>query len=342
MWDGYIGSQVRRANLRLLLVNTAALIVAALVLGGAWPLMQAWIQGPARITADQVPTLGAAGRPLPALVAFDVPELIPTGYQQVETTDGRQSGVTADYAAVWAGDRLFVVRLKPGATSLHLEGEIRPVPDDLMTGLRNDLPADRRDVLLGTMLDTTHYRSSRIWTLLFVVTLAGIGSFNLVRVTARMRDAAVHPIVRALGGEAALRQFGVQLDHEMAHEAETIGRARLTPNWIAVPASFTTHVARLEDVVWVHLQVTRHVVGLVIPAGKTFAAAIYCRDGRSFVAQGNERQANALLHAVATRAPWVINGWSDALANAWRKDRAGLVAEVDRRRAPAARTAPAA
>ncbi len=332
MWNGFVGAQVRRANLRLLIANVALLTAAVLLLAGSWPQMQAWMSGPTPVPANQVASLGGVGRPVPALISFDVPEVLSTGYQQVETENGKQTGVTAEYGAVWAGKRLLLVKSKPGQAGTHIVGELKSAPDDVVSGLRGDLPEGQRDIVMPMMIDQTTYRSSRGTVLFFFVVFAAIAVANLVRWSRRTREAGSHPIVTRAGGETVFHSQGLQLDQEMASFAQRFGPARLTPNWIAVPTTFTTHLARLEDVVWVHRQVTQHRVWLVVPAGKTHAVAFYTRGGHAFVVPCKEQQADELTRLVTERAPWAVSGYSDELANLWRKDRASFVGEVDKRR----------
>lgn len=332
MWDGYAGGQIRRANLRLLLANVALFAVAVLMLSSGWPQMQAWMHGPTPVPADQVASLGGEGRPVPALITFDVPEVLSTGYQEVETDDGKQTGVKADYGAVWAGKRLLLIKSKPGKAGTHVVGELRAAPDDVVAGVRGDLPEDKRDILMPIMIDQTRYASSRSTVLFLIVVCAALATINLVRWSRRAREFASHPIAKRAGGEAVLQSQGLQLDQEMATFARRFGPARLTPHWIAMPTTFGTHLARLEDVVWVHRQVTQHRVWYVVPAGKSHAVAFYTRGGHSFVVPCKEKQADELANLVATRAPWVVAGYSDELANLWRKDRTSFVGEVDRRR----------
>ena len=332
MWNGFVGAQVRRANLRLLLANLALLAAAVLLLAGSWPQMQAWLNGPTTVPVEQVAALGGVGRPVPALLAFDVPEVLSTGYQQVETENGRQTGVTADYGAVWAGKRLLLIKSKPGQAGTHVVGELKSAPDDVVTGLRAQLPEDQRDVVMPLMIDQTTYRSTRGTVLFLFVVCAAIAVANLVRWSRRTREFGSHPIVTRAGGEALLQSQGLQLDQEMASFAQRYGPARLTPNWIAVPTRFTTHLARLEDVVWVHRQVTQHRVWYVVPAGKSHAVALYTRGGHAFTVPCKEKQADELTRVVTERAPWAVSGYSDELANLWRKDRASFVGEVERRR----------
>lgn len=332
MWNGYAGGQIRRANTRLLLANVALLAVAVLLLTSSWPQMQAWMNGPTPVPADQVAALGGVGRPVPALLTFDVPEVLSTGYQQVETENGKQTGVTADYGAVWAGKRLLLIKSKPGQAGTHIVGELRSAPEDVVAGLQAELPAAERDRIMPLMIDQTRYRSSRGTVLFLVVVCAALAVLNLVRWSRRTREYASHPIARRAGGETVLASQGLQLDQEMASFAERFGPARLTPHWIAMPTTFSTHLVRLDDVVWVHRQVTQHRVWFVVPAGKTHAVAFYTRGGHAFVVPCKEQQADALASAVAARAPGVVAGYSDELANLWRKDRTSFVGEVDKRR----------
>ena len=97
----------------------------------------------------KVPALGGGGTGA-RTPSFDVPEVFSTGFQEVETTDGRQTGVNADYGAVWAGDRMLLVKTKPGPTSRRIVGELKPAPEDIVAGVL-DLPEDKRELILPLM-----------------------------------------------------------------------------------------------------------------------------------------------------------------------------------------------
>ena len=46
-----------------------------------------------------------------------------------------------------------------------------------------------------------------------------------------------------------------------------------------------------------------------------------------------EQPTDEMLRAIAGRAPWAVMGYSNELDQAWKKDRAGFLAAVDRRKA---------
>lgn len=341
MWDGYIGRQIRRANLRLLLASVTLLVLAGALVVGNGDLLRTWVQGARLVTAEQAGALARTESPGGHVIRFDVAKAIPTGYQQVESENGRTTGVSAEYVLVWAGEQLLAVRVAPGTTPTRLEGTFRSIARPLEDGLRKDLGDERQGLLLPMMLDTLDYRETRWYVLvpaLFMTLLAG---FNLYRLSKRVRDLASHPIVAGLGGPRVLQMHGMELETEIHGPVQSFGPARLTQHWIVVPTTFSTRIARLEDLVWMHLQVTRHSVNF-IPTGKTFAAHLHHRSGSSLSVQAREEKVSALLTAIATRIPWAVCGYSDELAALWRKQRDTFVAEVDQRRNTPARRSPAA
>jgi hypothetical protein len=46
----------------------------------------------------------------------------------------------------------------------------------------------------------------------------------------------------------------------------------------------------------------------------------------------SEQKTHSILEALATRAPWVLIGYSEELANDWKTDAAGVISAVDQRR----------
>jgi hypothetical protein len=334
MWDNFIGRQIRRANRNLLIVNVVILLIVGGVIAGNWKYLTNWFRGPAPIVAATLATVHSRNEMERFFVQFDVPEVLESGLQEQEEKNGHVERVTADFQVAWVGDKALVLKTKPNATSTHLVGALVDVPTDVMAALKKDLPPERQNVLLPFMLDTVEYRENGWWILGLCIPMFGLALWNLNKWSRRTSDPASHPMVKKIGGEQAVIQHGQQLDMEMMGGGEKFGAATLTANWVVVPYFFGTHLARLEDTAWVYKKVTKHSVNF-IPTGKTYEAVLWGRNGVMTSVSGKEPQVEKLLQTIATRAPWVVGGFSAELDNAWKKDRAGFVAAVDQRRAKA-------
>ena len=332
MWENFIGRQIRRANRNLLLVNLVVLAIVALIAFGNWRYLNNWFRGTAAVAPAQIASLKSADELERNFVNFDVKEVFPSGFQEVEQKNGVTTSVKADYLVTWVGDRALVVEAKVNSTNTHLEGALVAVPSEVASGLRQDLPPEKQNVLLPFMLDTVDYREDGWWMLGLGVPLILLSMWNLVKWSQRSNNLAAHPMVKKMGGEQAVIQYGQQLETEMSGGGEKFGAATLTANWVVVPYFFGTNFARLEDMAWVYKKVTKHSVNF-IPTGKTYEAVLWNRAGAMTSVNGKEAQVDKLLATIGNRTPWVVGGFSAELEKAWTKDRAGFLAAVDQRRA---------
>jgi len=331
MWENFIGRQIRRANTRLLLANLITLAIVALIVFGNWRYLNNWFRGTVAITPAEVAALKSAKDLDRNFVKLDVGEIVPSGFQEVEQENGKTTSVKADYLVTWIAGRALVLKTKPNSTNTHLEGALVEMPIDVSAALRQDLPADKQYVLLPFMLDTVDYRDDGYWMLGIFIPIIALCVWNLMKWSQRSSNFAAHPIVQKMGGEAAVIQYGQQLDTEMSGGGEKFGAATLTANWVVVPFFFGAHLARLDDLAWVYKKVTKHSVNFV-PTGKTYEAVLWSRAGVMTSVTGKEAQVDKLLATIANRTPWVVGGFSAELDAAWKKDRAGFVAAVDQRR----------
>jgi hypothetical protein len=339
MWENAVGRQIRRTNRNLLLTNLALL---ALVLGIAFfnrRYLMSFARGPVPVSAAQVAELTDPAQLDNAFVSLDVAKVLPTGYQVVNTRHGRQVSVKADFQLAPLDHRVLIVKAKPGNVGTHFKGGFVPVPDGVLSGIRQMIPADARVVLLPFMLDTVDYGDDGWWMLSLGLPAAGLALWNLFVWTLR-RDYKNHPLVEQLGDETAALQCAQQLEGELS-AARKFGSASVTASWLVHETFFRASIVRLENVVWAYKKVTQHRTNF-IPTGKTYEAILFDRNGDETKVSGKEEVIDGLLGAVAQSVPWVVLGFTDEIFRAWAQDRSGFFAAVDERRAKAKGTAPAA
>lgn len=336
MWEGFIGNQVRRCNRNLLITNV--LLLAACVGVGAlnFNYLSNWFRGTAPVDPQQIAQLHSADDLKRNFVSFDVPEVFESGVQEVETENGKETGtVLSDFVVVHVGNRALLVKTSPSqASSKHMEGELVEMPADVSTHMRQGLTADENAMLLPFMLDAKDYRDNGWWLLCLGVPTILLGAWNLSKWAQRSGNPASSPIVKRLGGEPGVIALGQQLDIEMMSGTEKFGAAVVSPSFLHVPSVYDSHIVPLADLVWVHKKITQRRVNFV-PAGKTYEALLYTRNGQTCNVAGSEAQVNSLLEKLARQYPWIIAGWTADLEATWKKNAAGVIAAVDERRAKA-------
>ena len=92
-----------------------------------------------------------------------------------------------------------------------------------------------------------------------------------------------------------------------------------------------------QDLIWVYKQTntTQHKIYGIIPAGKTVTHSVVfsLRDKRQLMTNvKKEEQADEVIRYLATQAPYVIYGYSEELATAFKQNFESMVTAVDQRR----------
>ena len=343
MWEGFIGNQIRRCNRNLLITNVV-LLAACVGIGALnFNYLSNWFRGTAPTDPAAIAQLRTADDLKRNFVSFDVPEVFESGVQEVETENGKETGtVLSDFVVVHVGSRALLVKTSPSqASSKHMEGELVEMPADVSSHMRQGLTAEESAMLLPFMLDTKDYRDNGWWLLCLGVPTILLCAWNLSKWAQRSSNPASSPVVKRLGGEQGVIKIGQQLDIEMMGGTEKFGAAVVSPSYLHAPYLYDSKIIPLADLVWIHKKITQRRVNFV-PAGKTYEALLYTRNGQACNITGNEAQVNSLLEKLARQYPWIIAGWTAELEATWKKNAASIVAAVDQRRAQGKAAAAAA
>src|SRR5512140_1093758 len=155
MWDKFIGEQVRRANRNLLITNAVILIFAGTMMLSQHKTISGYVRGGQRVEPEAL----AGMTVYDGVVDVTSDNVIPTGYEMVKTHDSGRKEVEYEYLAMKAGDKLLIVKAKPGQHGPHFEGAIAALPSDVSTALMRDVTsASVRQALMPVMLDTIEYK----------------------------------------------------------------------------------------------------------------------------------------------------------------------------------------
>ncbi|MCA9906694.1 MAG: hypothetical protein KC547_22720, partial [Anaerolineae bacterium] len=263
-------------------------------------------------------------------------EVFNTGWEMVETEDGRETK-REGYAALMYNDRFLLVELTgPFVDGVkNFTGQLVPISADvnreILEGMYADEPA-LRGMFASFMLDTEDKRIE-IFAGLAALTVSGVISILLLgRTLNRMADPTRHPIMRALARYGDPESIAREIDTEMTLSRTPVGKySSLSQRWFAYHRGGAFHAARLQDIAWAYKQVTQHRT-YGIPTAKTYMAHVADVYGHQFSIQAGQKEVDALLKAIAERAPWALHGYSDNLAQAWRKDRQQVLGTVAERR----------
>jgi hypothetical protein len=106
-----------------------------------------------------------------------------------------------------------------------------------------------------------------------------------------------------------------------------------TKNWLVYTAMGQFQAVRFEDLAWLYMHVTT-TRSYGIAVAKTYAVMARDKFGAQLnLTVGNKEQpALEIIQEIGRRAPWAVGGFSKELEQAWKKDRAGFLAQVETRK----------
>lgn len=236
-------------------------------------------------------------------------------------------------------DRLLLVELprEISATRTSYTGTLYPLPqeysNEIIPGLEGD-NVETNGSFLPFYLDVRDAESS--WWYLGVIALfipTVIYGYGLILAVMRFLRPKRHPYWKRLRRyNNDVEQLLQSIDDEMLVSSREIGNLLMTRNWIIQDHFLNFNLMRITDVVWLYMDVQKTSMYFV-PIHKVVTAFIWDQYGVDIRARANAKQVTKILETVAFRAHWAMFGYLPELQKIWKKDRAGFVGEVMKRKA---------
>jgi hypothetical protein len=251
-----------------------------------------------------------------------------TGVQELTTYEGFIHHVPPGYYAMLVGDRVLIVK---SGTAPAVGGRLGAMPPYLKARL---FPQGTDPVVVAQvypLLLDTYYRELGWAGIILALLVEVIFGFFALRSWMRLTGLVDHPAVkRARGwGDLAVTSADVKRDLKTAVKAKSKGWT-LTQNYAVKRKLMSFDLFRLENLVWAHKKAVKRRV-YMIPVGTGYAAALNFSDGHAQI-DGKEKKVDEVLALAGERAPWAAQGYSDDLQKAYRKSKAGFIAEVMKRK----------
>ena len=310
-----------RRNALILLALTALV----LLIGGS--AMLDTPRGPQPF--DQVALI--AGSPQDGFV--DLPfggRLIDTPVRETTTTRSRRGTTTRTdyYRLLPIGDRYLIVQSDSSNPGSNVIGEFMNAESDfdktrIIPALERAVPA-ARGKLMTNKLYSNRAPSTGAFVLGGLAILVGLLAWQASKWIGVARNPAKHPLMASLAKSGDAEQLATQINNEVL--PTNTKPPALTANWLVTDAS----ALRMHDAMWAYIN--------PITNGKTrvtsYFVQIWDRHGnQAQIATGTSlQQAEEWFRALQARAPWMTTGTNEAIAEAWKKDRPGFLAQVDARR----------
>ncbi len=334
---------VRRSNILFLALGVICLLIVAAGFYFDRGLILGFLSGPRTITSGELSNVASADSVSQAWVTATGSDAEDTGWQTYEQSDGGDQTVTGAFVLLTVGKRDLLVKIPSEITadttlSHTYTGLLIDFPEDVTNQVIPDIQQQEPKLattLLPVMLDTSDFRVAAYVALALIAAGIVIGLAFLIIGTRRMIDPYTHPMLKALGRYGDPQTISEEISREMAANHLKVGKSmHLTPHWLVSQSSTGLQAARLRDIAWVYMNITRHRT-YGITTRRTFEGYIYDRYGKRTNFAAKEQEVQDGLRAIAQAAPGAIVGYDAQYAEMWRKNRDQFLAAVDQRRAQA-------
>ncbi|HLK59604.1 MAG TPA: DUF6709 family protein [Chthonomonadaceae bacterium] len=340
MWNNIVGQHIRRTNRNLIVWNVLLLILLLLIAAASSRYYANFFQGPYAISQERLAALQNPDDAYRNYIRITPDRITDSGGKEVYQTQDKYSGkveserVTSHYLLCDVGDRVLLV--KSGSEDEHQRefiGTLTPIPtevqNEIINPTWNEAP-ELRTRMLPYMMEEGKYEFAPQFGLVVGGLLFLMAAWNLLNAVKRSNPME-HPIAKGLAAYGNPLDIANTMDREASLQAFQSGGVMLTQNWLLMPSTFGLMVWPLDQLVWIYKKVTQHRTNGV-PTGKTFTAVLCPRNGLSKEIQTQDQNVDQILHEILQRRPYLFVGFGDQIAQAWRTDKAGLIAALDRRK----------
>jgi hypothetical protein len=295
------------------------------------------LSGPHPLTADILLRAGWPDDLSHRFVEVEVGETFDTGvvWQEEHRSNGTvTSRTTTPFWGARIGEKILLVR-SPDKPSGKFAGKVEHAEWSVLDKFDE---RDRPRILTVVVTD----EDPRVWDVVgdsIVVALLGWTGWLTFRSARRFADPRRHPAVARLAADGDLRDLSKAAEKEVGgSDAWRFRGAVFTPSFFFDRRWPRFQVRRWTDLAWVYLSIKQHHLHH-IPAGQSHALVLLFDDGTKVkvkkwtTSSSVEKHVKAALERAAMLAPWAVRGFDDMRKRAWKRDRAGFLAAVARRRA---------
>ena len=343
MWDGFIGKHIRSSDRNMLIANLGLVLVPLAIGVSTARYWSNFAAGPLKIDRQSLIAIKNPEAADRYFVTVKGDKSIDTGLEQITQRKSKYSGtvtsqkVSAKFAALVIDQKFLIVKATAEhAGNVEFTGELTPVSSEVQQQVINDAVSKNpkmKEAFLPFMLEETDFRTSGYFGLALGLPCILLGLWNLKKVGGRWGKPEQHPIAKALSAKGDASMVASQVEHELQSGAnDALGNTKITRSWLFQPSFFGGLSALpLDSLVWAYKKVTtRRTYG--IPVGKSWAAVICDRNGKSIEISGKEAQVDQVLQKLWQQAPWIMGGYSDELQKLWSQERSKFIEVVDLRR----------
>lgn len=341
MWNGLIGSQIRRTNRNLLLLNGLLIGLTVLVLGGNWRYIYSAVKGPYRMDRDALTGLKDTTNLTRYLVQTRGDKDLGPLFSEVTQRKNKYSGkiesesTDAYFVVVTFGERMLLVKANGRAPGVELTGWLEPLPADVQGTLARQLlkhnAQEMRERFLPFMLDAKG-TTTGAWILLALgLPTLLLTLWNVKKFIERAANPESHPLAQRFLAVGAPSSVAAAIDADLAERPAGCGPLLIGRRWVLNPGWLDVQALHAHDLLWVYRKVTQNYVN-GIPTSKDYSVVVRGRNAAHIEVSCSENVQERIIQVMAERFPWLVMGYSDELDGLWKNQQAQFVTAVEERR----------
>ena len=334
MHANFIESNIRRANLKLLVISLFGLFLVFAGLVFSMRYLYNMVLGPFSIENSEILIMQDKDKPWQYYVTVNGEDHANTGYYYASVSDSGKETIEDYYHVLMIGDRLLLVKSKDEEITNQVSGALVTISSEVQREVIGQLEREIPEIegaFLPVMLDATNFRSVGFIWLAIGAIVGLISTAGVLLAMYRFISPQAHPAMRSLERFGQVESISRQIDLEISNPHKQIAKKiHLTSHWL-VYASGAIQAMPYTAIMWGYKQVTQHRTN-GIPTGKTYAAYVFDQYGKQLTIPGKEAQVNEFLQELADAAPGMVLGYSDELKQLWDKERARFIQAVEERR----------
>lgn len=220
-----------------------------------------------------------------------------------------------------------------------VSGEVKRLPSDSLKLYHeamgyDELTAAEQEIILPLYLSPADY-SLQIVPLIFGLVFLGIALYFLIAALTGKYQKQIKQKLEQMFGDNTERA-----DEFLKNLMETpaVAHLHISGGYILLRQSCNQKLLSSEELVWAYMQTVRQKLYGIIPMGKSYRLVLKQADGKEVPVVMKEKQVKELLTKIAQQFPTCAIGYSDQLAQLYRKDPNAMrqVAAAQRANAPQA------
>lgn len=333
--ETWIAKRIRSVSFRRVFVWTLVLLGGVLLATSDRRYITNFLGGPYNLTPADLDSIRDVEVTPRYYVHVAGDKVLDTGLRQytVHTENGVETSrkLSGAYHAIMIGHRFLVVRTAGGESPVA-EGKLVPVSDELERQLFDTKEMQSlRNNFYSFYMETDSFRQPGYIVIAIGIVFLLIFAWQAVPAWRAWREPQRHPLAKRIATWGDPMGIAVAAEQEWEHPLLRPGGGwRFGKQYLIKSSFFSFHVLRFRDVLWSYKKITKRSVNF-IPVGKSYEAIVNCYGGTATI-PGNEKRVHEILGFVQQQAPWSILGWSQQLADTFRKHVNDFAQGVEQRR----------